>query len=347
VKIKFFILIFLLCAGLLSCETKYEPRNFTKVNIESISIDSSSIRAIQTFPDSSMVYATSDGYLGFAFPSKKGDKTKKIVYDSITPHFRSIASNINIIYVLSIGNPALLYRYNQGHFKLVYSEVHPKVFYDSMVFFDESNGIAMGDPIDDCLSIIRTNDGGNTWNKISCEYLPKTKEGEAAFAASNSNISIVGTHAWLVTGGKAARVFHTPDMGETWEVFNSPIIAGSTMTGIFSVDFYDLNNGIIFGGNWNNKQNNVSNKAITTDGGRTWNLVADGQEPGYKSCVQYVPNTHGNELFSVGSNGISFSNDKGQSWKEVSKEGYYTIRFVNENFAWLAGKNKIGKMIIK
>jgi len=62
--------------------------------------------------------------------------------------------------------------------------------------------------------------------------------------------------------------------------------------------------------------------------------------------VQYVPNKLGKELFAVGSNGISFSNDGGQSWKKVSKEGYYTIRFVNKNFAWLAGNNKIGKMTL-
>lgn len=346
-NIKFFILIFFLIIGFFSCEKKYQPRSIEKVNLENISIDSSSIRAIHTAIDSSLIYATSDGYIGLYFPSNKGLKTEKIMYDTIVPHFRSIASNNNDVYVLSIGNPALLYEYSEGDLKIVYKEEHPKVFYDAMAFFDEMNGIAMGDPVENCLSILITRDGGKTWNKIPCKELPKTAEGEAAFAASNSNVAIVGSHAWLVTGGAQARVFHTPDMGKTWEVFNSPIIAGSQMTGIYSVDFYDENNGIIFGGDWNDKENNIGNKAITTDGGKTWQLVADGKEPGYKSCVQYVPNSLGKEIFAVGTNGISFSNDGGKSWKNVSKESYYTIRFVNENFAWLAGNNKIGKMNLK
>ena len=44
----------------------------------------------------------------------------------------------------------------------------------------------MGDPTADCISIIITRDGGQTWNKIPCSQLPKSKEGEAAFAASNT-----------------------------------------------------------------------------------------------------------------------------------------------------------------
>ena len=345
-NIKFFILTFFISIGFFSCVKEYTPRNFNIVKTKNISIDSSSIRAIHTEKDSSLIYATSDGYIGLLFPSHKGLKTNKIVYDTIVPHFRSIASTNDDVYVLSVGNPALLYQYREGELKIVYKEEHSKVFYDAMAFFDENNGIAMGDPTEDCLSIIITTDAGNTWNKIPCSELPKTEEGEAAFAASNSNIAIVDSHAWLVTGGKLSRVFHTPDMGKSWEVFNSPIVAGSQMTGIYSVDFYDEKHGIIVGGNWEDKKNNIANKAITTDGGKTWQLVADGQDPGYKSCVQYVPNTQGKELFAVGSTGISFSNDSGQSWKNVSDEGYYTIRFVNENFAWLAGNNKIGKMIL-
>ena len=89
----------------------------------------------------------------------------------------------------------------------VYTEVNPKVFYDSMKFFDESHGIAMGDPTENCLSIILTNDGGNTWTKVPCEKLPPVVEGEAAFAASNTNIKVLGNTAWIVTGGTKARVF--------------------------------------------------------------------------------------------------------------------------------------------
>lgn len=331
-----------------ACKAEIKQRNFQTVTIEEFKIDSTSIRAIHVLKDSTLFYATSTGQIGMVLDFDNEHLQSKITYDTIVPHFRSIASNGSSIFALSVGSPALLYKYIEGNAKLVYKEVHSKVFYDSMSFFDDQNGIAMGDPTENCLSIILSNDGGETWNKISCNKLPKTEEGEAAFAASNSNIAIVGTNAWLVTGGKRSRVFHTPDMGKTWNVYNTPITQGGKMTGIFSVDFYDSKNGIIFGGNWEEKENKIANKAVTSDGGKSWRLIANGNEPGYRSCVQYIPNTHGKELVAVGSTGISFSNDSGISWSNVSSDkDYYTIRFVNKNVAWLAGKNKIGKLILE
>jgi len=337
-------LCFILC---FSCKNEYNAREINSITISEIKVDNSSIRAIEVLKDSTLIFTTSDGKIGMNFNFKDKSVLETVQYDSIIPHFRAIATNGINTFTLSIGNPALLYKYFEGELQLVYKEEHEKVFYDALAFFDEQNGIAMGDPTKDCLSIILTNDGGSTWHKTPCSKLPKTEEGEAAFAASNGNIAIVGENAWVVTGGKRSRVFHTTDMGKTWQVYNTPITQGGKMTGIYSVDFYDSKNGIIFGGDWENKENNIANKAITNNGGKTWQLVADGKEPGYKSCVRYVPDTQGKELFAVGSTGISFSNDSGQSWKKVSDDDYFTIRFVNKNVAWLAGNKKIGKLILE
>jgi hypothetical protein len=63
--------------------------------------------------------------------------------------------------------------------------------------------------------------------------------------------------------------------------------------------------------------------------------------------VQYVPNTAGKEVFAVGVTGVSFSNDGGVSWKEVSTDTFYAIQFVDENMAWLSGNQKIGKLILE
>ncbi len=341
------LLILSLILLFISCKNEIRPRTFENISIEEIKIDSTSIRAIHVLKDSTLFFATSDGNIGMSTGFTNKMMITTIKHDTITPHFRSIASNGDALFVLSVGNPALLYKYTDGEAELVYKEEHEKVFYDAMSFFDAKNGIAMGDPTEGCLSIILTNDGGNSWSKLSCDQLPKIEQGEAAFAASNTNIAIVDSNVWIATGGQRARVFHSPNKGKTWEVHNTPITQGGKMTGIYSIDFYDSNNGIIFGGNWEDKKDNQANKAITQDGGKTWTLVADNSEPGYKSCVQYIPNTEGKEIIAVGSTGVSFSNDGGSSWKEVSKEkDYYTIQFVNENIAWLAGKNKIGKLIL-
>ena len=82
------------------------------------------------------------------------------------------------------------------------------------------------------------------------------------------------------------------------------------------------------------------------DSGETWTIVANGKDPNYKSCVQYVPNSGGKEIIAVGKTGISFSNDAGLTWKKISDESYYTIQFVNNKTAWLGGNNKIGKMVL-
>jgi photosystem II stability/assembly factor-like uncharacterized protein len=215
-----------------------------------------------------------------------------------------------------------------------------------MHFFDDNNGIAMGDPTDSCLSIITTSNGGNSWYKTPCSSLPKIKKGEAAFAASNTNLKIVKNNVWIVTGGLKSRVFYSSDKGKTWKVSNTPIIQGKTTTGIYSIDFYGENNGIIAGGDYTNKFGESVNKAITTDGGKTWTAIAANSFPYYVSCIQYIPNSKGKRIVAVSTNGIFYSGNSGKKWEKLSNEGFYAIKFVNKNTAWLSGNNILAKMEI-
>jgi photosystem II stability/assembly factor-like uncharacterized protein len=343
-KIILSLIIFLLLA---SCNKYYIPRDSVKVSVEKFKMDSSSIRAIEIVNDTSVVYAGSLGDLGIVTSSGKLISTQKIITDTIIPHFRALSYTKKAVFALNVGNPALLYKYQNNKIDIVYKEEHEKVFYDCMKFFDELNGIAMGDPTDDCLSILITRDGGNSWGKIDCEDLPKIKNGEAAFAASNTNIAIIGENAWISTGGIKSRVFHTPDMGLTWNVYDTPIIQGKNTTGIYSIDFFNEKQGIICGGDYTDKFGGYSNKAITIDGGKTWEVVSQNSLPKYVSCVQYVPNTQGKEVMAVSTNGIFYSKDSGRNWMKVSDDGFYTIRFASRNTAWLSGHEVIAKMSIK
>ncbi len=360
------IFLILIAIQLLSCKTElkkeviqaYEAREIKNITLQKFDHTKfglknlNSIRAIEIV-DKTAFFAGEQGKIYAFYPNGNFLITPNDFFGKETPKFRSISHAKDKLYAMSIESPSLLYQITMNNKdgltnpKLVYSENHKKSFYDAMAFFDDHNGIAIGDPTENCLSILLTQNGGKTWNKINCEKLPKLIEGEAAFAASNTNIAIVGTHAWIVTGGIQSRVLHTTDLGKTWTIANTPIIAGTESTGAYTIDFFDKNNGIICGGDYLNKQGNISNKATTIDGGKTWNLVADGLFPGYISCVQYVPNTQGKELFAVSTEGIYFSNNKGNSWIRVNKEGYYTINFIDENNAWLAGNGKIAKMILK
>ncbi|WP_405604618.1 oxidoreductase [Polaribacter sp. Asnod1-A03] len=332
-----------------SCTKKYIPRNIMAVEIKEFKMDSTSIRTIQVVDKDTVYYAGSIGDFGFTTNSGKTWTTKTITYqDSIIPHFRSLAKNGDAFFAFSIANPALLYKISKDTTSLVYSENHEKVFYDALHFFDDGkHGIAVGDPTENCASIILTEDGGDSWTKIDCTNLPDFIEGEAFFAASNTNIKTFGSTVWIVSGGTKARVLKSEDYGKTWQTYNTPIIQGNGPQGLYSVDFFDENNGIVFGGDYSKPLENIANKAITKDGGKTWTLVSDKQNPNYKSCVQYVPETNGMEIFAVGKTGVSFSNNGGISWVDVSEEGYYTIQFVDKNTAWLAGHNKIGKLVLE
>ncbi len=344
------ILSFLLVIALTYSCTSENENTFTSVQIEPFFTDSLSIRAITPLDGNAVWFAANNGRVGLIDGATP--KLATIQYEDSILAFRAIAKTSKAVFVLSIANPAVLYKIGVNNreatnIEEVYVEEAETVFYDAMAFWNDKEGIAMGDPTDGCLSVIITRDGGNSWSKIPCDKLPKTEKGEAAFAASNSNIALHGNNAWIVSGGKRARVFHSGNKGETWEVFETPIIQGKAMTGIYSVDFFNETTGIIFGGNWEEQAYNEGNKAITKDGGKTWKLVSNGKGPGYRSSVRFVPGTNGEGIVAVGSPGISYSLDQGETWEELSAEGFYAIEFVNDTLAFASGRNKISKLIFK
>ena len=324
-----------------------ERQAFTEVEIDMLLEDSISIRAIEIMGED-VAFAGSNGAYGIYNSAKDEVRVSRQQYDSIFPEFRAVAGTSEDFFMLSVANPALLYKTGDaGQMELVYKEEGENVFYDAMTFWNDKDGIAMGDPVEDCLSVIITRDGGKSWKKLPCDQLPKAAEGEAAFAASNANIAVEGEKAWILSGGAKSRVFFTPDKGKSWEVFDTPLVQGKSTQGGYAIDFYDEQQGVIIGGDYTAPEENTANKAVTTDGGRTWNLIANGQDPGYKSSVRYVPGGDGKEIVAVGFTGISYSKDAGRSWKELSPEGFYTIRFLNDSVAYAAGKNRLAKLIFR
>jgi len=341
------ILVFVF-ALIFSCKSNEEflPRNFTNIDVEAVYNDSLlSIRAIDILNDGSLAFAANRGNYGLLNSYSNEWSVSTQVYDTLKLEFRAIAHTSTDFFMLSVGSPALLYKTgNSGKMELVYKEDHPNAFYDSMKFWNDKEGIAMGDPTDGCISIIVTRNGGNTWNKLSCADLPKSKEGEAAFAASNTNISINGDHTWIATGGISSRVLYSADKGHTWEIYETPIVQGKNTTGMYSIDFYDQLIGFAIGGDYTNPEGNQDNKIATQDGGKTWQVVAKGETPNYRSCVQYIPNRAGKELVSVGFKGIDYSNDSGSTWTHLSDESFFTLRFVNDSTAYAAGRGRISKL---
>lgn len=319
---------------------------FTGVIIDTLLIDTMSVRAIALENDK-VWYATDRGNYGYCRFDKSKNFEGKIEIDSVRPHFRGIAQTGSAVFLISTENPALIYKISKedNTVRKVFEDTNSKAFYNGIQFWNEQDGIAMGDPQNGCLTILITNDRGETWEKIPCKNLPKVEKGEAGFAASNSSLVVKGKFAWIVTGGTKARVFFSSDKGKTWSVHDTPINQGTPMAGIFTADFYNDTIGIIAGGDYDNQTSNSSNKALSINGGQNWSLIADGQGFGYASCVQFVPESGGLLVVSVGPQGIFFSDDSGYFWKKISDESeLHTIRFINERNAIAAGKNKILKI---
>lgn len=340
---------------ILSCKSKVvksqkdiQNSNVT-VSFDTVFTDKISIRAI-LIDNNKVWYAADKNRFGYFDLKKNRRVERKISKDSLQLEFRSIVQTEKAIFILSIGNPALLYKINKKDLSatLVYKENHEKVFYDAIQFWNNKEGIAIGDPTQDCFSIIITRDGGNSWNKTPCQNSPKLTDGEAAFAASNTNICIKGSKTFVVSGGTKSRVFVSDNKGISWNYYETPITQGHAMTGIFSADFLNKNTGIVVGGNYEEQSDNSANKAITYDGGKTWKLIGVNEGFGYASCVQFIPNSNGNRLVSVGTTGVFYSNSQGSSWEKLLEDKeLFTIRFQNKKTAFAAGKNKLLRIDLK
>ena len=108
------------------------------------------------------------------------------------------------------------------------------------------------------------------------------------------------------------------------------------------ISFYDSKIGFIAGGDYEVRNQNFSNKASTTDGGKKWNLIAENQGFGYASCVQYVPESNGKGIVTVGYSGLYYTSDGGISWKQLANDSTLnTIRFIDNHTAIAAGQNKM------
>jgi photosystem II stability/assembly factor-like uncharacterized protein len=225
------------------------------------------------------------------------------VPDAATLDFRAVvAFSADEAFLMSSGSGDQSRIYHTAdagrHWQLQFSNANPKGFFDSMVFWDRAHGIALGDPVPDesgklKFELLLTEDG-QTWRSIPPLQLPPALEGEGAFAASNTCVAILRSgnlegpdpNIWFASGGKAARVFHSPDRGKTWQVFDTPILHGPDSAGIFSIAFRDALHGVIAGGDYKRPNDDGPNLAFTEDGGKTWTL-SDLHPQAFFSAVAY------------------------------------------------------------
>ncbi len=198
------------------------------------------------------IYAVSDtkvwatGSSNAIFRTNNGGQSweQMIIDDSLTLDFRDVhITSVGDIFVMSSGpgNQSRIYRSsdNGETWDISYINPHDEGFLNSTAFWNDSTGIAVGDPVNGQIFILVTHDSGSSWNVAQPGTIPPALPGAIGFAASGTSVAVYGDSlAWIGTGGPEARVYYTTDLGTSWHVTNTPFLHGGETTGIYSVQFF-------------------------------------------------------------------------------------------------------------
>ena len=216
-------------------------------------------------------------------------------------------------------------------------------FLDAIAFFDARRGLALGDPVDGRFQVFATTDGGEGWKRIPSTGMPPALPAEGAFAASGTCLVTMGDrHAWFATGGASvSRVFRSEDAGLTWTAAETPVRAGNPSSGIFSLAFVDATRGFAIGGDYKSPELPGPFLARTTDGGKSWSLLADAPR-GYRSGLAVVKAGDGSiSCVAVGPGGSNRSWTDSARWSSESQEGFHAVDSV-----WAVGDSgRIAKLL--
>lgn len=256
--------------------------------------------------------------------------------------FRDIhALDANTAWILAAGpgDMSRIYRTTDGgaSWTLQWTNPEPAGFFDCFDFWDANRGIAYGDAVAGELRVLLTDDGGRTWRFVTPSALPAAQAGEGGFAASGLCVDVApGGHAWIAAGNAPrARVFRTNDYGATWTSADVPVVAGAA-SGLTAISMADDRRGFAFGGNLAVTDRRTDNVIVTTDGGRTWLLLAPVSFDGaiYGGLVDRAS---ANVLYIVGPGGFAVSRDAGSSWTTIDDRPWWGLGSADPTATWIAG----------
>jgi photosystem II stability/assembly factor-like uncharacterized protein len=263
-----------------------------------------------------------------------------------TRDFRDIeAFDASTAIIIAVDEPAYILKTTDGgeSWKIVYENKTKGMFLDAMEFWNEQNGVVLGDPIDGKFFLTKTSDSGNTWQEIPFENRPAADSGEACFAASGTNIRVLDRdESVFVSGGKQSRIFTRKNISEL------PIVQGKETTGANSISVYDDDGAkpakhmIVVGGDFNADTSAEKNCFFTNNSGKTW--IAPKIPPhGYRSCAEFLSKKI---ILTCGLTGVDYSFDGGKTFNLISKEGFHVCRIAKYGTSvFLAGANgKVAKL---
>jgi photosystem II stability/assembly factor-like uncharacterized protein len=243
--------------------------------------------------------------------------------------------------LMTAGQPARLYRVEaSGAVVLAHESPHETAFFDAVGFWNAGRGLAFSDPVDGRFLVLRTDDGGRSWQELSPDAFPPPIDGEAGFAASGSNLAVgAGGLAWIGTGGSVARVLRSTDFGASWQVAETPMRPAEPTGGVFSIAFRDAEHGIAAGGDYQKPESTAGTLCWSDDGGATWTPAWVPPPSGHRAAVRFVPGRAVPTWISVGRAGSDLSIDGGRTWRQFSEVGFYTLGVGADGSVWAAGSD--------
>ncbi|MEO6550367.1 MAG: oxidoreductase [Ferruginibacter sp.] len=244
--------------------------------------------------------------------------------------------------IMAIATPAYILRTDDGgiNWKIVYENHYEGMFLDAMDFFNNKDGIVIGDPIEGKFFMARSLDAGRSWKDLSVNDLPIADSGEACFASSGTNIRMLNKkEAVFVSGGLQSNIF------TQYKKSLLPVIQGKESTGANSIAVKNRQIYIVAGGDFSSRDSINNNCFITRDAGKTWRPPVISPH-GYRSCVEYLKQ---DIWISCGLNGVDLSEDEGNRWKLISDESFHVCRKAKKGEAvfMAGGGGRIGKLLLQ
>lgn len=216
-----------------------------------------------------------------------------------------------------------------AHWQRLATNEEPAGFWDAVAFWNEREGVLLGDPVDGRFVVLRTSDGGRHWRREEGAGLEADGGGEGAFAASNSALALGrdGKTIYFGTGGAAgARIFRfEPGVGGGpghWTAARLPFSHAGDAAGVFSLAFRDARHGVAVGGDYKQPERREDTAAWTGDGGITWHR-ANAAPAGYRSAVGWEAGLQA--WIAVGPSGSDISFDDGRTWKLFARAGWNAV----------------------
>ena len=352
---KIIVLLFSFLLSSCGINSSSDKRNDLSFNWElQDSINNASFRGISV-PDNNTVWVSGSG--GTFMRTVNGGESW--LSDTIPGYgnvdFRDVEAFDSLTaIVMGIANPAVILMTEDGGstWRNVFYKELDGIFLNSMTFLDRENGFVVGDPLNGRFYLLKTTDGGRTWEELPESSRPVAEDGEYMFAASGNCISsIYPSKLWFVSGGSTSRVFHSADNGIHWDVVKTPVMSGLQSTGIFSVLFTDKDQGFCIGGDYSKPDSTGITFISTRDGGLSWQQ-AKNMPAGYRSCIKQLLINGKRVLIAVGRAGCGYLEDPGNleaHWKQINPLGFYTLDVdPTGSVAWAAGASgRVGKLKVK